>query len=75
MSAYPMLFAELLGDGWSIDELTKLAGANLLRVLSEVERVRDAKKINNEKPFEDLPNFRLPLSTSEENYNCSNNGL
>lgn len=36
-SAYPYLFAELMGHGWSIEELTKLAGANLLRVMSEVK--------------------------------------
>jgi hypothetical protein len=70
-----MLFAELLGDGWTLEELTRLAGGNLLRVLSEVERVRDAKKLNNEKPYEDLPNFRLPLSTAEEVFNCSGNAL
>ncbi|CRK93915.1 CLUMA_CG007442, isoform A [Clunio marinus] len=84
VSAYPYLFAELMGHGWTAEELTKLAGGNLLRVLSEVriiikrkssmiERVRDMKRMNNEKPFEDIPNFRLPLQTSDEQlYNCSN---
>lgn len=36
VSAYPHLFAELMGHGWSGDELAKLAGGNLLRVFSEV---------------------------------------
>lgn len=36
-SAYPYLFAELMGHGWSVEELTKLAGANLLRVMNEVK--------------------------------------
>lgn len=36
VSAYPYLFAELMGHGWAVEELTKLAGGNLLRVFSEV---------------------------------------
>ena len=36
-SAYPYLFAELMGHGWNVEELTKLAGANLLRVMNEVK--------------------------------------
>lgn len=36
VSAYPYLFAELMGHGWAAEELTKLAGGNLLRVFSEV---------------------------------------
>lgn len=35
--AYPYLFAELMGHGWSAEELTKLAGQNLLRVMTEVK--------------------------------------
>lgn len=31
VASYPNLFAELLGNGWSTDELTKLAGQNFLR--------------------------------------------
>lgn len=37
VSAYPALFAELLDRHWSEPDLVKLAGANALRVLSEVE--------------------------------------
>lgn len=36
VSAYPYLFAELMGHGWAAEDLTKLAGGNLLRVFSEV---------------------------------------
>jgi Membrane dipeptidase (Peptidase family M19) len=36
VSGYPYLFAELMGHGWTAEELTKLAGGNLLRVFSEV---------------------------------------
>lgn len=66
VSTYPTLFAELLGDGWSIEDLSKLAGQNFLRVLSEVEELRDKQKQLGVKPFEDNPNFR-----SEDLYNCT----
>jgi hypothetical protein len=41
----------------------------------QVEDIRDMKRKKNEKPFEDIPNFRLPLQTSDEILNCSNNSL
>ncbi|XP_059617983.1 uncharacterized protein LOC132262665 [Phlebotomus argentipes] len=66
VSTYPMLFAELMGDGWTAEELTKLAGQNFLRVMSEVERVRDAQKSAGVRPHEEVPNFRL-----EDPYNCT----
>jgi membrane dipeptidase len=39
VSKYPDLFAELLRRGYSTDDLKKIAGLNVLRVLREVERV------------------------------------
>lgn len=66
MSTYPTLFAELLGDGWSEEELRKLAGENFLRVMREVEALRDQQKQMGVKPFEEIPNFR-----SEDLYNCT----
>lgn len=66
VSTYPTLFAELLGDGWSEEELKKLAGGNFLRVLQEVEALRDKQKQLGVKPFEDIPNFR-----TEDAYNCT----
>lgn len=40
VSKYPELFAELLRSGvWSEEDLRKVAGLNILRVLSEVEKV------------------------------------
>lgn len=66
VSTYPTLFAELMGDGWSLEELSKLAGQNFLRVLSEVEELRDKQKKLGIKPFEEIPNFR-----SEDLYNCT----
>ncbi|MGH3154077.1 MAG: dipeptidase, partial [Streptosporangiaceae bacterium] len=39
VSAYPALFAELLGRGWSEPDCAALAGGNLLRVLRDAESV------------------------------------
>jgi microsomal dipeptidase-like Zn-dependent dipeptidase len=39
VSDYPYLFAALIQDGWSNDDLIKLANGNLLRVFSAVENV------------------------------------
>ncbi|MDZ4257387.1 MAG: dipeptidase [Gemmatimonadales bacterium] len=41
VTGYPLLFAELIRRGWSDEELLKLAGGNVLRVLREAEIVRD----------------------------------
>jgi len=41
VSGYPVIFAELIRRGWSDADLLKLAGGNILRVLREVEQVRD----------------------------------
>ncbi|KAL3831967.1 hypothetical protein ACJMK2_023655, partial [Sinanodonta woodiana] len=41
VSKYPYLFAELNRRGWTEEDLRKLAGENLIRVFSKVERVRD----------------------------------
>jgi membrane dipeptidase len=41
VSGYPLLFAELIRRGWNEADLTKLAGGNILRVLQQVELVRD----------------------------------
>ncbi len=41
VTGYPLLFAELIRRGWSDADLLKLAGENILRVLREVEQVRD----------------------------------
>ncbi len=39
VSTYPYLFAELLRRGYSEDDLKKIAGLNVLRVMREAERV------------------------------------
>lgn len=66
VSTYPSLFAELLGNGWTSDELAKLAGQNFLRVLAKVEAIRDQKKTEGQRPYEDILNFRL-----EDSFNCT----
>lgn len=44
VSGYPLLFAELIRRGWSDQNLAKLAGGNLLRVLRQAEAVAAAMK-------------------------------
>ena len=39
VATYPALFAELVHRGWSDADLRKLAGENILRVLSRTEAV------------------------------------
>ena len=49
-SKYPNLFAVLLDEGWSEEDLGKLASNNLIRVLEEVEHVRDG--LANEEAYQ-----------------------
>ena len=44
VSAYPALFAELIRRGWSDQNLAKLAGGNVLRVLRRAEAVAASMK-------------------------------
>jgi membrane dipeptidase len=48
VSGYPLLFAELIRRGWSDQNLAKLAGGNVLRVMRETEAV--AASMKNEPP-------------------------
>jgi len=48
VSAFPMLFAELVRRGWSDADLRKLAGENLLRTLRAVEHT--AQRLRQERP-------------------------
>lgn len=55
VSKYPNLFAELLKDtSWTQDDLTLLAGKNILRVLKSVENVRDYWKLSAISPMETI---------------------
>ncbi|KAL0131016.1 hypothetical protein PUN28_002545 [Cardiocondyla obscurior] len=54
VSKYPELFAELLRSGkWNVLDLKKVAGLNLLRVLKQVERVRDDLRTAGATPLEE----------------------
>ena len=44
VSGYPLVFAELIRRGWSDEDLAKLAGGNLLRVLRQAEAVAASMK-------------------------------
>ena len=44
VSGYPLLFAELIRRGWSDDNLAKLAGGNLLRVMRQAKAVSASMK-------------------------------
>ncbi len=48
VSKFPALFAELSRRGWSEQDLAKLAGENILRVMREAERV--ASRLRRERP-------------------------
>src|SRR5690242_14201403 len=48
VSGYPLLFAELIRRGWSDQDLAKLAGGNVLRVMRQAEAV--AASMKNEPP-------------------------
>ncbi|HZU50927.1 MAG TPA: dipeptidase [Sphingomicrobium sp.] len=48
VSSYPLLFAELIRRGWSDENLSKLAGGNVLRVMREAEAV--AASMKNQPP-------------------------
>jgi membrane dipeptidase len=40
VSGYPNVFAALIDNGWSEEDLAKLAGGNVIRVFKEVEKVK-----------------------------------
>ncbi|MEX2467538.1 MAG: dipeptidase [Gemmatimonadota bacterium] len=48
VSTFPALFAELSRRGWTEEQLRKLAGENMLRVMREAEAV--ARRIQRERP-------------------------
>jgi membrane dipeptidase len=53
VSGYPLLFAELIRRGWSDENLAKLAGGNVLRVMRQAEAV--AASLKNEPPSMAVP--------------------
>ncbi|KAF2356086.1 Renal dipeptidase family [Trinorchestia longiramus] len=54
VSSYPRLIAELLRDPrWSVDDIKKLIGGNIIRVFSEVEKKRDELQAAGYQPQEE----------------------
>jgi membrane dipeptidase len=51
VATYPVLFAELIRRGYSDDDLKKIAGLNLLRVLRKVEQA--STKLRSQRPPSD----------------------
>lgn len=45
VSTYPALFVELLRRGYSEDDIARIAGRNLLRVMHQVERIAAAEQL------------------------------
>ena len=65
VSTFPALFMELARRGWTDQELSKLAGENLLRVMRETEAV--AMRLQRERPpstktYEELDGGRIGFS-------------
>lgn len=54
VSKYPDLFDELMKEepAWTEEELRNLAGANLIRVWKEVERIRDSEEMQKLQPYQ-----------------------
>ena len=51
VSRYPDLFVELLKRGYSDEDVAKIAGLNVLRVMRETEKV--AARLQDERPPSD----------------------
>ncbi|KAG7177866.1 Dipeptidase 1-like 5 [Homarus americanus] len=67
VSGYPRLFAELMSDpNWSLQDLRKLAGHNLLRVMREAERVGMELQQQRVTPNEE----ELPLTDLHHDDSC-----
>ncbi|XP_063236741.1 dipeptidase 1-like [Bacillus rossius redtenbacheri] len=68
VSMYPELFAELLRSGnWTVDDLKKVAGLNVLRVFAGVEQVRDSLRRAGALPSEEL----MPEPAADQRPGCS----
>ncbi|CAF0784069.1 unnamed protein product [Brachionus calyciflorus] len=51
VSKYPNLFAALIENGWNENDLAKIAGLNVIRVLADNEKY--AKSVENMEPIDD----------------------
>jgi membrane dipeptidase len=62
VSTFPQLFAELIRRGWSDDDLRKLAGRNVLRVLREAERTSERLRKERQPSTMTIAPAATPLS-------------
>ena len=70
VSYYPAVFAALIEDGefeWTDEELGKVASGNLIRVLREVEEVRDLLAVEGKRP----DNTWIPKEDVGEDTECN----
>lgn len=67
VSKYPYLLDELANRGWTQEQLEKVAGKNLLRVLRAVEQVRDDLRNEGVQPSE----AQIPFEDIAARSNCS----
>lgn len=72
VSKYPALFTELIKRGWTMEELGKLAGENLLRVFEKVEQQRSElahlAPFDEPIPDEDLKRFDELVKACRSDY-------
>jgi membrane dipeptidase len=64
VSGYPLLLAELLDRGYSRDDVAKIAGLNILRVMEEVERLA-AELQQSEPPNDEVFPVEQPVAPPE----------
>ncbi|CAC5417321.1 DPEP [Mytilus coruscus] len=64
VSKYPELFTELHRQGWTPDELQKLAGENFIRVFRKVEKIK--QQLREIQPYEDV----MPENETVPDRNC-----
>ena len=62
VSTFPQLFAELIRRGWSDDDLRKLAGRNVLRVLREAESTSERLRKERQPSTMTIGPVATPLS-------------
>ncbi|MFN2329808.1 MAG: dipeptidase [Chromatocurvus sp.] len=67
VSALPSLFAELLARGYTEEELEKIAGLNMLRVLREAEAVSERLRASRAPSEAVISDFEQASNTTEGN--------
>jgi hypothetical protein len=66
VSRYPYLLAELARtQGWTMNQLEKLAGRNFLRVFRKAEKVKYWKALGSEKSARSIPLLYSPLDCNQ----------